>query len=66
MDQATMAAGFDFRRYAMKPTPAKPNSIMAQVDGSGTGDAMSNKVVLSMTKLIVGETRELPKMGAWK
>jgi hypothetical protein len=35
-DQAAINAGFDFRRYAMKPTPAKPRIIMAQVEGSGT------------------------------
>jgi hypothetical protein len=35
-DQATINAGFDFRRYAMKPMPAKPRSSIAQMDGSGT------------------------------
>jgi cation diffusion facilitator CzcD-associated flavoprotein CzcO len=35
-DHAAINAGFDFRRYAMKPTPAKPRIIMAQVEGSGT------------------------------
>ena len=35
-DQAAINAGFDFRRYAMNPTPAKPRIIMAQVEGSGT------------------------------
>jgi hypothetical protein len=28
-DHAAINAGFDFRLYAMKPTPAKPSSIMA-------------------------------------
>ena len=36
VSQAAINAGFDFRRYAMKPTPAKPRSIIAQVVGSGT------------------------------
>src|SRR5258708_25690277 len=34
--QAAINAGFDFRRYAMKPMPAKPRSIIAHVEGSGT------------------------------
>ena len=36
LDQAASSAGFGFRRYAMKPIPAKPTNIMAQVEGSGT------------------------------
>ena len=36
MDQTNLNAGFDLRRYAMKPTPAKPRTIMAHVEGSGT------------------------------
>ena len=36
MDQAAINAGFDFRRYAMKPMPAKPRIIIAHVEGSGT------------------------------
>ena len=36
MDQAAINVGFDFRRYAMKPTPARPSSIIAHVEGSGT------------------------------
>jgi hypothetical protein len=35
-DQAAINAGFDFRRYAMKPRPAKPRIIIAHVEGSGT------------------------------
>ena len=35
-DHAAIKASFDFRRYAMNPTPAKPGIIMAQVEGSGT------------------------------
>jgi hypothetical protein len=31
-DQAAINAGFDFRRYAMKPMPAKPRIIIAHVD----------------------------------
>jgi len=34
--QVAINAGFDFRRYAMKPMLANPKSIIAQVDGSGT------------------------------
>jgi hypothetical protein len=34
--QAAINAGFDFRRYAMRPMPAKPRSIIAQLDGSRT------------------------------
>jgi hypothetical protein len=37
IDQANLNASFDLRRYAMKPTPAKPKIIMAHVEGSGTG-----------------------------
>ena len=37
MDQTNLNVGFDLRRYAMKPTPAKPRIIIAQVEGSGTG-----------------------------
>src|SRR6266850_653215 len=35
-DHAASNAGFDLRRYAMKPIPAKPRIIMAHVDSSGT------------------------------
>ena len=35
-DQAAIKPGFDCRRYAMKPRPAKPRSIIAHVEGSGT------------------------------
>jgi hypothetical protein len=33
-DQAAINAGFEFRRYAMKPTPAKPRTSIAHVEGS--------------------------------
>ena len=36
MNQTAINADFDLRRYAMKPTPAKPRIIIAQVEGSGT------------------------------
>jgi hypothetical protein len=36
VDHAAINAGFDLRRYAMLPMPAKPRIIMAHVDGSGT------------------------------
>jgi hypothetical protein len=36
MDQTAINAGFDFRRYAMKPRPANPRIIIAHVEGSGT------------------------------
>jgi hypothetical protein len=29
VDHAAINAGFDFRRYAMKPMPAKPSSSIA-------------------------------------
>jgi hypothetical protein len=35
MDQAAINTGFDFRRYAMTPTAARPRIIIAHVDGSG-------------------------------
>ena len=38
--QAAINTGFDFRRYAMKPTPAKPMIIIAHVEGSGTADVV--------------------------
>ena len=45
MDQTNLNAGFDLRRYAMKPTPAKPRIIMAHVEGSGTaGDMVAVQV----------------------
>jgi hypothetical protein len=36
VDRAAINAGFDLRRYAMTPRPAKPRIIIAQVDVSGT------------------------------
>jgi hypothetical protein len=36
IDHAAINAGFDFRRQAMKPMPAKPRIIIAHVEGSGT------------------------------
>jgi hypothetical protein len=39
VDQTAINAGFEFRRYAMKPTPVKPRIIIAHVEGSGTDDA---------------------------
>ena len=39
-DHATINADFDFRRYAIKPMPAKPKIIIAHVDGSGTAEQM--------------------------
>jgi hypothetical protein len=43
-DQAAINAGFDFRRYAMKPMPAKPRIIIAHVEGSGTAGATSGAI----------------------
>jgi hypothetical protein len=40
LDQTVTNAGFDFRRYAMKPSPAKSRIIIAQVVGSGTAAEM--------------------------
>jgi hypothetical protein len=36
LDQAAINAGFDFRRYAMKPSPANPAITRTHVLGSGT------------------------------
>jgi hypothetical protein len=33
VDQPAINAGFDFRRYAMKPRPKKPRIIIAHVEG---------------------------------
>jgi hypothetical protein len=41
-NQVTSNAVFDFRRYAMKPMPAKPRIIIAHVEGSGTADTAVN------------------------
>jgi hypothetical protein len=38
-DHAAINAVFDFRRYAIKPTLAKPRIIIAHVEGSGTAEA---------------------------
>jgi hypothetical protein len=46
VDQAAINAGFDFRRYAMKPIPAKPRIITAQVEGSGTAGLMPLEIML--------------------
>jgi hypothetical protein len=35
-DHAAINAGLFFRRYAMKPMPAKPRSSIAHVEASGT------------------------------
>ncbi len=40
VDQAASNAGFAFRRYAMKPMPAKPRIIIAHVEGSGTAEML--------------------------
>jgi hypothetical protein len=40
VDHAAINAGFDFRRYAMKPTPINPRIIIAHVEGSGTAADM--------------------------
>jgi len=36
--QADISAGFDLRRYAVRPMPAKPRKSIAQVEASGTPD----------------------------
>jgi hypothetical protein len=48
VDQAAINAGFDFRRCAMKPIPAKPRISIAHVEGSGdrTG-SVSDSLVIS-------------------
>jgi hypothetical protein len=45
VDQAAFSAGLGFRRYAMKPMPAKPRSIIAHVEGSGTALATPGAMV---------------------
>jgi hypothetical protein len=45
MDQTAIKAGFDFRRHAIKPIPAKPRIIIAQVEGSGTASAMNASAI---------------------
>ena len=42
VDQAVITAGLLFRRYAMKPRPARPVTSIAQVVGSGTAVALGN------------------------
>jgi hypothetical protein len=44
-DQAATNAGFDFRREAIKPIPAKPKIIIAQVDGSETAATAASKSI---------------------
>jgi hypothetical protein len=51
IDQAAINADFGFRRYAMKPTPAKPRIIIAHVEGSGTADA---RVIETLVSPITG------------
>ena len=51
-DHTAINAGFDFRRYAMKPTPTKPRIIIAQVEGSGTAltDCSKSPLKLALSK----------------
>ena len=51
VDHAAIKAGFDFRRYVMKPMPAKPMIIIAHVEGSGTALAR----LLPMPGLVIIE-----------
>lgn len=39
-DQAVANAGLAFRRTESQPRPQKPSNIMAQVEGSGTAEAI--------------------------
>jgi len=48
---------FDFRRKAMKPTPAEPRSIIAHVEGSGT---VADRCHVEAHKALVPE--EVPSM----
>jgi hypothetical protein len=41
VDHTTIDIRFVFRRYAMNPTAAKPRSIIAHVEGSGTALAIT-------------------------
>src|ERR1700743_689798 len=53
--QVTLSvAPFCFRRYAMKPTPKKPRSIIAQVEGSGTAAEIEKRGGLLSGKLNPG------------
>jgi hypothetical protein len=45
-DHAAINAGFDFRRDAMKPTPAKPRIIIAHVESSGTAATLALRTSL--------------------
>ena len=54
VDHAAINAGFDFRRQAMKPMPAKPKIIIAHVEGSGTAVSTSDwkdALMLALLKL---------------
>jgi hypothetical protein len=66
VDHAAINADFDFRRNAMKPTPAKPRIIIAQVEGSGTGATLVISHVPTATGLAnvvpaVSERERLPE-----
>jgi hypothetical protein len=52
-DQAVISAGFDFRRYAIKPMPAKPSNSIAHVEGSGTASAR-NASAINECAVVVG------------
>jgi hypothetical protein len=43
LDFNQVASAALFRRYAMKPRPAKPSSSIAQVEGSGTAAMVSRE-----------------------
>jgi hypothetical protein len=55
VDQAASKAGLDLRRYAMKPTPAKPRIIIAHVESSGTDDTAKIEVF----EIVGGATAEI-------
>jgi hypothetical protein len=60
-DQATLSADpFCLRRYAMKPTPAKPRIIIAHVEGSGTAVVIDEVSVASPLTAVSKKVVPLP------
>ena len=64
VDQAAINAGFDFRRYAMKPMPAKPRIIIALlIDGRDQDlrlkTTLPNEYVIGIVSLVIRNVRYL-------
>jgi hypothetical protein len=51
VNQAASNAGFDLRRYAIKPRPATPRIIIAQVEGSGTPEVTVAPTTVTLNEL---------------